>query len=270
MTVIVSVMGRKGGGTKTTIAKNLADECSRQGYSTILVDADSQGSASDGVSVTARDAFRALVLGEVDWNEALFPVPETFTGEARDNLWLVPSYDGQVDIETNADTPDLIYECFQLVRGGVDLVICDCSPALTNVHTGLFFASDYVIAPTTCEFDSVKAVGRTIAYLNGKAAQRSQYRPAQVLGVVPNRFDSTQKVQQTNLAYLQKAYARFRVFDPIHDWAIWGKASNLKMSIHAMTRRKKYQERLDAQAAYDEFLPVAKAVVETMKVQSHE
>src|SRR5688572_16552999 len=142
MTTIVSIVGRKGGITKTTLAKNIADECSRQGLSTILLDADSQGSASDGVNVTPVDAFTGLVKGEIEWNDAMIPVPASFTGDERDNFWVVPSYDGQEEIEKDDTTPTRIYDCFNEARGYVDVIICDCSPALTNVTTGLLFASD--------------------------------------------------------------------------------------------------------------------------------
>lgn len=265
MTIIVSVMGRKGGITKTTLAKNIADETSRQGYSTALVDADSQGNASDGLSVPSVDAFRALILGEIEWNEALVEVPAKFTGGQRDNLWAVPSYDGQVDIETRQDTPDLIYNCFQDVRGYVDVVVCDCSPALTNVHTGLFFASDFILLPFTCDYDSVMAVERTLNYLNGKAAEQSQYPAGQVLGIVPNKLEAREKVQQTNSRWIIKSYPELHVFQPIRDLGVWRRASQLKVSIHTMMQSKYYQERVDAQAAYNEFLPVANAVIEAMK-----
>lgn len=270
MTIIVSVMGRKGGITKTTLAKNIADECSRQGYTTALVDADSQGNASDGVSAASQDAFRALILGEIEWNDALIPVSAAFTGDERDNLFIVPSFDGQVDIEARNDTPTLIYERFQEVRGYLDIIICDCSPALTNVHTGLFFASDYVLLPTTCEYDSIISVGKTMDYLFNQAALVSDLPPAQILGIVPNRLNVNERVQQVNSGFVKGVYhEKYTVFRPLRDLGVWRKASQMKMSIHAMMEHGIYAERRDARIAYSEFLPVAQAVIaKAKKVQS--
>lgn len=266
MTVIVSVMGRKGGITKTTLAKNIADECSKQGLMTVLFDADSQGNATDGVNVTPQDAFRALVLGEIEWNDALFPVPASFTGDERDNLFVVPSFDGQVDIETREDAPTLIYERFQEVRGHVDIVICDCSPALTNVHTGLFFASNYVLLPTTCEYDSIISIDKTLNYLYEQAAMASDLPTAQILGIVPNRLNVNERVQQVNSGFVKGVYhEKHPVFRPLRDLGVWRKASQMKMSIHAMMEYGIYAERKDARIAYSEFLPVAQAVIAKAK-----
>lgn len=48
MAEIIAVTNQKGGVGKTTIAGNTAYEYSRAGYKTLMIDADPQGSLSDG------------------------------------------------------------------------------------------------------------------------------------------------------------------------------------------------------------------------------
>lgn len=272
MTVIVSIMGRKGGITKTTLAKNLAAGAALAGYSTVLIDADSQGNASDGVRVAREDGFKSLILDGAEWNDVLRPIPERFTGKHCDNFWVVPSFDGQLLVEKDDKTPNLIIDRMEELRGSVDLVICDLPPGITNTHIGLYYASDWVILPTLCELDSVLSLDSTINYLTNAAqvGKDAGYEVAKILGIVPNRFNAVQKVHQKNIGFVTgRYYDKYHVFPAIRDLAVWGKATQLRMCIHAMGDGEVYAERMEARKAITEMGPVLQAIFELIEGPGH-
>ena len=265
-------MGRKGGITKTTLAKNIAAGAALSGYSTVLIDADSQGNATDGVRVAREDGFKALLLDGAEWNEVLRPIPARFTGKQCDNFYVVPSFDGQLLVEKNDDTPNLIYERMEELRGSVDLVICDLPPGITNTHIGLYYASDWVILPTLCELDSVLSLDSTVNYLANAAriGQEAGYDVAKILGIVPNRFNSVQKVHQKNIGFVTgRFYDQIHVFPAIRDLAVWGKATQLRMCIHAMADGEIYAERVEARKAITEMGPVLQSIFNLIEGKDH-
>src|SRR5215203_3732020 len=205
MTVIISVLGRKGGIGKTTLAKNIGAAAALQGYTTVVIDADGQGNAADGMRVKRWDGFKALVLDDAEWSEVLSPVPLEFTGQAVNYFAVLPAFNQQVLVEKNDDTPPMIYERMNELRGVADVVICDLPPGTSNTHIGLYYASDYVILPTLLEIDSVKSLETTVQYLDvaGAAGKSAGYNVAEVLGIVPNRFAATERVHQVNSGYVR-------------------------------------------------------------------
>jgi cellulose biosynthesis protein BcsQ len=268
MTIILSILGRKGGIGKTTFAKNICAAAALQGYTTILIDADGQGNATDGVRVKRFDGFRTLLMENAEWSDVLQPVPVEFTGAEAHNFFVLPASDRQVEVEQHPETPALIYDRMQDLRGYADIVVCDLPPGTSNSHIGLYYASDYVLLPTLCEFDSVQSLGSTISYLNNAAesGRKVGYKAAQVLGIAPNRFIVTERVHQTNSGYVRGKYdAHYTVFNPLRDLAVWRKASQLRMSIFALSEMGVYAERVEARKAISELAPITNTIFELKK-----
>jgi chromosome partitioning protein len=255
MTIILSVLGRKGGIGKTTLAKNIAAASALQGYTTVVIDADGQGNAADGMRVKRWDGFKSLILDDAEWNQVLSPVPAEFTGQDVNYLAVLPAFNQQLQVEKNDATPPIIYERMNELRGMVDVVVCDLPPGVSNTHTGLYYASDYVILPTLLEIDSVKSLETTVGYLDAAkvAGERAGYKVAEVLGIVPNRFSASERVHQVNSGYVRGVWEkRFSVFQPMRDLAVWRRAAQFEMSIYALSERGVYAERVEARKAITE------------------
>lgn len=268
MTIILSIVGRKGGIGKTTIAKNICAAAALQGYSTILVDADGQGNASDGVRVKRYDGFRTLILENAEWGDLLRPVPPEFTGHEVASFHALPAFDRQWEVDQNPEVPPIIVERMNELRGSVDVVVCDLPPGVGNTHIGLYYASDYVLLPTLCEYESVQSLASTVSYLaNAAEAGRSVgYNVAQVLGIVPNRFTVTERVHQANAGYIRGKYdAQFNVFTPVRDLAVWRKAAQLRTSIFALSESGVYAERVEARKAITELAPITNMLFDLVK-----
>ena len=265
MTIIISVMGRKGGIGKTTFAKNICAAAALQGYSTVLVDADGQGNATDGVRVKRQDGFYELIADNAEWDSVLQPVPPEFTGMESHSFFVLPAFDRQWEIEQNPESPAIIYERLEELRGVIDIVVCDLPPSTSQAHIGLYYASDYVLLPTLCEFDSVQSLGSTLTYLNNAAAagQRAGYQAAQILGIAPNRFVATERLHQINSGFVRGRYEeKYRCFSPLRDLAVWRKASQLRLSIFALSEQGIYAERVDARKAITELAPITNAIMD--------
>lgn len=263
MTIILSIIGRKGGIGKTTLAKNICAAAALQGYNTVLIDADGQGNATDGVRVKREDGFKALILDNAEWSDVLRPVPHEFIGEERDNFYVLPAFDQQVKVEKNDDTPAIIYERMADLRGYADIVVCDLPPGTSNTHIGMYYASDYILMPTLCELDSVTSLASTFTYLSQAAVQghKNGIAVAHVLGIVPNRFNASEKTQQSNSGYVRGRYdQQFTVFNPLRDLAVWRKAQQLRMSIFALAAQGIYAERVEARKAITELGPITDAL----------
>lgn len=271
MTIVLSIIGRKGGIGKTTLAKNICAASALRGYNTILIDADGQGNATDGVRVKREDGFKALVLDNAEWSDVLRPVPAEFIGEQRDNFYVLPAFDKQYLVEKNDDTPALIYERMADLRGYADVVVCDLPPGTSATHIGMYYASDYVLLPTLCELDSVTSLASTFSYL-GQAASEGRARginTASVLGIVPNRFNASEKTQQSNSGYVRGRYDQhYTCFPPLRDLAVWRKAQQLRMSIFALSEQGIYAEKVEARKAITELGPITEALFSAFTKQA--
>lgn len=102
-----TLLGRKGGITKTTLAINIAAGCARAGQRVVLIDADGQGNASSLVGIQPHDALYALIALNHDWDEVLEPVGASFHGDGE--LWLLSSSDRHRLIEQHVDTAGRIH-----------------------------------------------------------------------------------------------------------------------------------------------------------------
>lgn len=236
-TTIISVLSRKGGSTKTTTATTLAVGLALRGLNVLLIESDGQGDASKTVGLEPRDDFYNLVLGDAEFADVIRPVPVKFTGKQVD-LAILSAADATRVVEEDKQTPSVMYARFQELRGYYDVVIGDTSPGITNVHSGWYYASDYVLLPTLCETDSVHSIGKTLSFL-AKADEDGRdagYPAAKVIGILPNRYSKAEKTSQFNLGLIHGMYGRENhVFEHVRDLTAWGTARRENKSIYSLT-----------------------------------
>jgi len=267
---VISVMGRKGGVGKTTITINLGAGLARAGARVLVIDADGQGNATTGLRHPRTDGLLAMMLHGADYQDVLLPVDHEFTGDKNAVMALLPSSDGQIQVESHTDTPSLLMEHLDNLRPAFDVILVDTSPGLTNIHAGLYFASDYILLPTLTQPDSVRSLGTTMGYLQqiGKQAESQGLSTAKILGIVPNQFDASQKVQQVNYGWLCGKYDHLNVFNPMRSLTAWVQASQLQRSIYKRANTKDYSERRQAKVAVAELQPIVDNILE--KIQAGE
>ncbi len=267
MTVKISVLGRKGGVGKTTIAKTLADGCAKQGLSTLLIDADGQGNASTGMKINKHDAFYQLIMEDAEWNDVIMQVPSEHL--ETDKLFLVSASDAQMRVENyhpsvpgDLTITDRIYQRFAELDGAFDVVVVDTSPSINQVNSALYYATDYALLPVLCEKDPILGLNSTINYLEEaeRFGQESNIPAIQILGIIPNMYSRRETVQSTNLGYIRGRYHEYHTFDPIDKKTIWKQASQLAVSIYNVDTNM--LERRDQKTAIKQFKPILDRVIQ--------
>lgn len=265
MTVILFITGRKGGTAKSTLARNLADGCAREGLRTIVVDADSQHTLTYTMQVAPVDALMTLLTEDTaEWADLLIQVPEAFSGGERDYFYLLPTYEGLAQIEGQAGIQERVYERFSELYGFVDVVIVDGSPGASNLHAGFYQVANAILLPCQPELESILGLNATLNHLY----TIEQTAPVgAVMGIVPTQFDARQTVHQVNHGFLLKHYAdKYTVFKPVRDMAIWRESAQNRQSIYQVAEcSKSHNQRRMAKIAAAEIQPILDAIVKAVK-----
>lgn len=257
--MILGLIARKGGVTKTTLAKTIAAAGVRAGLRVVAVDADGQGNLSSGMKIRPHDAFRSVVLDDAEFADTLVPVSDGFV-DGPGELHLLSSFNGQWEVEQSKNTPPIIAERFTELAEWADLVVIDTSPGASRVHLGVYGVADYVLLPTLLERDSILSIRQSLNYLDAAAEQD---RAPAVLGIVPNRFAARESVHQVNYGFITGLYhdAGYTVFQAIRNKAVWNQAGQMQTSIQTLAKHGDWSERKEARRALADVRPVLDAVL---------
>lgn len=150
MTRIITIGLQKGGVAKTTTAVHLAFYAAEKGKRVLLVDLDTQASASILLKSSAEAATRTD-MGDAG-SDRLFIAPlKIAPTEIRKNLFLLSGHMGldSVDLKlAEASTlRDMIKVREALLNSGYDLIICDTPPAVGLRQVAPIIWADHVITP---------------------------------------------------------------------------------------------------------------------------
>jgi cellulose biosynthesis protein BcsQ len=205
-TPIISVLNLKGGVGKTTLTANLANAFDRNGFNTLMVDLDLQGSLTN----MFLDPGEHRILDE--HQKCLRHMLEAaFDSESPDireyirvvegchaTLGLIPTSDDLAYSENDLalrwrlgdsakDVRFLLRKQLQLKRvtDRYNLVLLDCPPFISVGCVNALAASDYLLIPVV---PSTQATDRIPVLLNRLRDFRNNINPdLKVLGIVPNR-----------------------------------------------------------------------------------
>ncbi len=200
---IIAFANQKGGVGKTTLAVHLAAYLARRGRCVVLVDADSQGSATsylmDG-DTTQAGMFNLLVVGTsaiqlahpVDgWGLRLLP-GNSRTGEAY------------IFLSATGKPFNTFDQMLRPLAETADYTIIDMPPSKGAGFREVLFAADWVLVPTQLERLSLEGV----AYMATTVREmKEQHGTApRLLGVIPNMARQVTTEHQQQLGALVKAF----------------------------------------------------------------
>ena len=186
MGLIIAVANQKGGVGKTTTSVNLAAALALEQRRTLLVDFDSQGSASSGVGITnaeaptiydvlvnpvsASDALRHTDLAELD----ILPANRDLAG-------------AEVELVSFDQREERLASKLAPIIGGYEFVIIDCPPSLGMLTLNALCAADSVLVPLQCEFYALEGLS---ALINTVDRIRESYNAElRLQGILLTMFD---------------------------------------------------------------------------------
>jgi len=186
MGLTLAVANQKGGVGKTATAVNLGAALALDGFRVLVIDLDSQGSATSGLGEThekGRSSYEVLI-GELLASDAARPT-------SIPKLDLIPGTrdlaGAEVELISVDDRHSRLRERLVSLRDAYDYILIDCPPSLGMLTLNALCASDAVVVPLQCEFYALEGLGALVETLE---RVRSAFHPdLRILGIVLTMYD---------------------------------------------------------------------------------
>jgi len=207
-TLVIAMVGRKGGSGKTTTTFNLAGALAAQGRRVLLVDTDPQGSltrillggdATEGLGARLIAPARGvsdLILPLSDSSLALLPGDATMR-EAQAQLAGNPAASVRLRI-------------LLAPLAGYDAILIDTPPELSFPSASAVLAANLCLLPTDLSQQSLDALEDSVRFVE----EQSSLGGGRLVGIVPTDVRARERFDRDALAAIQGAYGAL-VRDPV-------------------------------------------------------
>ena len=189
---IISIINQKGGVGKTTTAVNLAAFLADKGYKTMLVDADSQGNATSGLSKDAEleETLYDVLLDDVSIEEAVVKTDIKKLSILPASIDLAGAEIEMVSVEKREF---LMKRKLDQVRDKYDFILIDCPPSLGLMTLNALVASQEILIPIQAEFYALEGLSQLVKTV--QVVTRKLNPGLSILGILLTMFDG-----RTNLS----------------------------------------------------------------------
>lgn len=203
MGVSIVISNQKGGVGKTVITVNLAEYALEKRGRVLVVDVDSQGNTSRYLMGKRAEYGKGSSMLYADGDT---PTPIAL----RKNLWIIPADKALIDVEAlSLDVVHLPKRHLAKLVQDFDLIIIDTPPSQGRRLVGALVAGSSVVTPLGVDAGSFEGLEDLLGDIK---AVRSRWNPQlKHLGILVNKFKSTNKKQRENLAQLRQQLGE-RVF----------------------------------------------------------
>lgn len=204
----LAVANQKGGVGKTATAVNLSAALAEEGRRVLLLDLDSQASASSGVGVLAepgRSSYEVLI--------GAIPAREACVGTAVAGLSVLPSSrdlaGAEVELVEFEDRHRRLGDALADLAEDYDDILIDCPPALGMLTLNALCAADAVLVPLQCEFYALEGLS---ALLDTIGRIRGAFHPSlELQGIVLTMYDARTSLSRQVASEVRTHFAS-RVF----------------------------------------------------------
>jgi chromosome partitioning protein len=210
MLKILPVINNKGGVGKTTTAVNLAAGLAQRGRDVLLVDLDSQGSASVSLGVSQDDlgpSSADVLYGEVSVESAIRPDVVEGVDLITGALDLA---NADVRLEQHPDGHARLRQVLSEVEDRYQTILVDCAPSTSILSVNALVAADAFIVPVEPSYlalEGVVSLGKTV-----RKVRQNVGEAAPILGVLLTMVNRNQEGVASAIEELRTHYGG-KVFD---------------------------------------------------------
>ena len=215
---VLAITNRKGGTGKTMTSVSLGAALARQGKKVLIVDADSQHSATVSLGVKEPDklavSLATIMLNiinenELDWADGIIPHNE--------GMSLLPSNTQLAGMEITLapimmGRETVIRQYIDKVRSLYDYVLIDTAPTLDLLAVNSLAAADSVIIPVTPKYLDAKGLE---LLLKSIAQTRRHINPKlEICGILLTMVDKRANITKDIISMIIQAYGEnIRIFN---------------------------------------------------------
>lgn len=150
--MVIVVINNKGGTGKTTTCVNLSAALANLGYRVLLIDLDSQASASLFLGINYCDLSPSVA-------DVLFDGMEISSAIRSTSIQRLDLLTGGIELAHSdlilADIPgreNRLAESLEPIKNNYDFILCDCAPSLSMLPINALVAADRYIVTVTPEY----------------------------------------------------------------------------------------------------------------------
>lgn len=203
-------VNQKGGVGKTTSCINIGAYLALAGKKTLLVDFDSQGNLSSGVSVSKdKPTVYELIAGLASPEETIRRTPV----EGLDAISASIDLSGaSIELVDQEKREFFLKKALDPIKPNYDYILIDCPPSLGLLTLNGLVAADSVLVPMQCEYFALEGI--TLLLQSVKKVQQS-FNPDLVIGgIFFTMYDSRTRLAQ-DVVMQVKSYFKDVVFNTI-------------------------------------------------------
>ncbi len=202
--MITALVSKKGGVGKTTTCVNLAAALAGIGKRVLVVDLDSQASASLSLGVPREQ----LAPSVADVLLHSMPAPEAIRATRTEGLDLLPASSDLTNFDSiMASRPDrelLLARHLQQAKSAYDFILVDCPSSLSLLPVSALVAADNFILPVVPQYLALEGV-RNLLPTAERLYERFGRR-TQLLGIVLTIVDYRTKANRTNIDLIRSQF----------------------------------------------------------------
>jgi len=206
---VLAISARKGGVGKTTTAVSLGASLARQGKRVLIVDADSQHSATVSLGITDPDKLPftlANVMLNIISEQEFDPLQGLISHS--EGISLLPSNNLLAGIEVTLapiiGRETVLKQYIDKVSGLFDHILLDTAPTLDLLTVNALAASDSVIIPVAPKFLDAKGLE---LLLKSIAQIRRQINPTlEIGGILLTMVDKRANITKGIISMVEQAY----------------------------------------------------------------